>query len=40
MCVIVYLVARGVGLLVSRLAERRGRKPGPDVRDDEWVLAA
>ena len=40
MCVIVFLVARGVGLLASRIAERRGRKPPPDVRDDELVLAA
>jgi len=39
MCVIVYLVVRGVAFLVSRLSERWGRKPPCD-RDDEWVLVA
>ena len=39
-CVIVFLVARGVSLLVARLAERRGRKPPPGSGDDELVLAA
>jgi hypothetical protein len=40
MCLIVYLVARGVAFLVSRLSERRGGKPPRDARDDEWVLVA
>jgi len=40
MCVIVYLVVRGVAFLVSRLSERWGRKPPRDARDDEWVLVA
>ncbi|HEX4529877.1 MAG TPA: hypothetical protein VIA11_10670 [Acidimicrobiia bacterium] len=40
MCMIVFLVARGVALLALRLAERRGRKRPPEGRDDELVLAA
>lgn len=36
MCVIVFLLARGVALLATRITERRGRK----TRDDELVLAA
>ena len=39
-CVIVFLLMRGVSLLVARLAERRGRKQPPSSHDDELVLAA
>jgi hypothetical protein len=43
-CLIVFLCARGVVLLASRLAGRRGRKQPPGgrdkERDDELVLAA
>jgi hypothetical protein len=38
-CIIVFLAARGVALIASRLAERR-RRPPPDDRDGELVLAA
>jgi hypothetical protein len=38
---IVFLVARGLVMLVTHLVERRGRKRPPDGRgDDELVLAA
>jgi hypothetical protein len=38
---IVFLVARGIVILVTHLAERRGRKRPPEGRDDdELVLAA
>jgi hypothetical protein len=37
---IVYLVARGIAILLSRLGERRGRKPPPDHDGDDLVLAA
>jgi hypothetical protein len=40
MCVIVYLVVRGVAFLVSRLGQRWDPKPPPDALDDEWVLVA
>jgi hypothetical protein len=40
MCVIVFLLARGVALLASRIADRRNRKSPPESRDDGWVLAA
>jgi len=40
MCLIVYLVVRGVALLVSRLSDRWGRKPPRDAWDDEWILVA
>jgi hypothetical protein len=36
MCVIVFLLARGVALLATRITERRGRES----LDDELVLAA
>jgi hypothetical protein len=39
-CIIVFLLARGVSLIASRIAKRRDRKPPPDGRDDELVLAA
>jgi hypothetical protein len=38
--VIVWLIARGVALLASRLAERRDRRDPPDPGNDELVLAA
>jgi hypothetical protein len=39
---IVFLVARGIVLLATRLVERRARRrrPPPDGRGDELVLAA
>jgi hypothetical protein len=41
MCLIVFLVSRGVVYLISRRSEHRGRRPPPEAHDDdEWVLAA
>jgi hypothetical protein len=39
-CMIVFLLARGVAIFISRLSERRGRKPPPDDRGNELILAA
>jgi hypothetical protein len=40
MCVLVFLVFRGVVALVSLVARQVGRRRPPDPRDDELVLAA
>jgi hypothetical protein len=39
-CIVAFLVWRGIGLMASWIAERRGRRPPPDTQDDELVLAA
>jgi len=40
MCVIVYLVVRGIAFLVARCRERWSGDNPRDARDDEWVLVA
>jgi len=40
MCLVEYVVVRGIAFLVSRLSERWRRKPPRDARDEEWVLVA